>query len=75
MEHTNVDRFEKFFISFVILLFVSLAFAVVKTAKEIENIVEENHERQERRHLPTECREYYNDGTDRWIKCMNVEHK
>ena len=23
-------------------------------------------------HLPTRCRAYYADGTDRWIECMGV---
>lgn len=26
-------------------------------------------------HLPGECAEYYNDGTDRWADCMGVEPK
>jgi len=28
--------------------------------------------RYERVHLPTTCRPYYNDGTERWINCMGV---
>lgn len=26
-------------------------------------------------HLPTKCRPFYNDGTDRWIECMGVGYK
>ena len=26
-------------------------------------------------HLPTTCRPYLNDGTDKWINCMGVEKK
>lgn len=26
-------------------------------------------------HLPTRCRAYYADGTDRWIECMGVRRK
>jgi len=26
-------------------------------------------------HLPTYCRQYYNDGSDAWIECMQVGYK
>jgi len=29
----------------------------------------------EHTHLPTVCREFYNDGTGRWAKCMGVGPK
>jgi hypothetical protein len=32
-------------------------------------------EKAERVHLPTKCRKFYNDGTDRWIECMGVGYK
>lgn len=68
-----MSRFDKFFISFILLLIVSFSFAVIKTAKEIGDIVIEN--KRERRHQPTECEQYYNDGTDNWKECMGVGYK
>jgi len=67
-----MDRFEKFMIVFVFLLFFSISYAVLETAKgEIEDIKEIT----ERRHLPSECQSYYNDGTDRWKDCIGVGYK
>ena len=25
-----------------------------------------------RRHLPSECAQFYNDDTDQWVECMGV---
>ena len=67
-----MDRAEKFMILFVLILFISISLAVLKTASgEIEDIKEIT----ERRHLPAECQPYYNDGTDRWKECMGVGPK
>lgn len=46
------------------------AIAVFEKSKEVTQSVTTS-----RVHLPTKCRPYYNDGTDRWIDCMGVGYK
>ena len=67
-----MNRFEKTMILFVFTLFFSISYAVLKTARgEIEYIKESK----ERVHLPSECEQYYNDGTTQWIECMGVGYQ
>lgn len=74
-----MDTFDKIFISFILILFISLSTAVIYTASEIKRIateVIEEREQKERRHLPTECRHLYdNDTSEEWMDCMGVGYK
>jgi len=65
---------EDMFILFFVLVFcVSFSYAVLDTAHNSkENIELEGKNKVTRAQL---CRPYYNDGTDRWLKCMGVEKK
>lgn len=68
-----MDRFEKILIVFIFILFLSISYAVIETARgEMEEVIEKETER---RHLPTQCAVYYNDGTDNWKECMGVGYK
>ena len=67
--------FEKILIIFIIILFTSLSHAVIKTAYEIGQKIEERTEQRSRLHLPSKCRQHYNDGTNRWKECMGVGYK
>jgi cell division protein FtsL len=70
-----MDRFEKFFVLFIILLFLSLSIAVIKTAYSIQENVDNSIKERQRTHLPTKCSEYYDNGTEEWQECMLVEKK
>ena len=71
-----MDRFEKFMILFIIVLFLSLSIAVVKTAYGIQgNLYQRTELNRERRHLPALCDQYYDNGTHQWKECMGVELK
>lgn len=65
--------FEYIIALFFIAIVLSFSYAVVKTAQESIEIVEENKEKKERvLTLPEKCQSYYNDGTDKWKDCMGV---
>lgn len=70
-----MDKHERFVIAMILIIFLSLSIAVIKTAygiqQDIQKVIKEEKER-ESRHLPTECEQYYCDGTDQWIECMQV---
>ena len=67
----KTDWFENIFILSILLIvvvFVSAVFnAPYPTEQEPKDI--------ERIHLPSKCAEYYNTGTDDWVRCMYVEYK
>ena len=66
-------RVYELFLMFLICLFlVSLAYAVIGTAYQARESVIESREKIEKRHRPTECEQYYNDGTSQWQDCMGV---
>lgn len=56
----------------VLIFTFVLSVAVLKTAAETRDMVDNIKRNQEVKHLPTECAVYYNDGTDRWKECMQV---
>jgi len=67
-----MSKGEYIVITFILFLLVSLTVAVLETATEIREIVQERELSIDRSHLPSECEKYYNDGTDRWKDCMGV---
>ena len=71
-----MDKPEKFIILMICILFLSLSFAVIKTAyglqQEVQNVIKKEKERQ---HLPSLCATHYGKGGSKWIKCMGVEYK
>jgi hypothetical protein len=54
---------------------VSLAYAVIGTAYQARENVIESRQKIEKRHRPTECEPYYNNGTDEWKDCMRVGYQ
>lgn len=60
---------------FLLIIFVSFSYAVIETAENVRNKVEEAVKERDNKHLTMECEQYYNDGTGRWAECMGVGHK
>lgn len=61
-------------------LYIMVFCILLNTCDSAEILKAETAEREpvpleERIHLPTKCKEFYNDGTDRWIECMGVGYK
>jgi hypothetical protein len=54
----------------VVLFAIGVIMLVGCTAQDDSLYVQP--EKQASTHLPTKCRPYYNDGTERWIDCMGV---
>ena len=61
-------------------LYVMVAITMLNSCDSVD-ILEQAHPEvepmtvTERVHLPTKCKEFYNDGTDRWVECMGVGYK
>lgn len=73
-----MDKFEWFLVIAICLIFTSFCVAVVKTAEDIregmnEVVIKEQERRDE--DIRIKCAHYYNDGTDRWAECMGVGYK
>jgi hypothetical protein len=67
--------FERIVILFIISLFFTFSYAVLKTAEESkENIVIKQH-RVKELSLPEKCRPLLYDGEDQWAECMGVGKK
>ena len=68
-----MDKHERFVIAMILIIFLSLSIAVIKTAygiqQDIQKVIKEE---KERTHLPSLCAEHYATGTDNWIECMGV---
>ncbi len=70
-----MDKFEWFLLIILAILFCSFSYAVIKTAQDIREgmndvVIKEQERRKE--DIRTRCAVYYNDGTGRWIECMGV---
>lgn len=69
-----MDKYERFVIAMVIIIFLSLSIAVIKTAyglqQEIQNVI-----KKEKQHLPSLCAQHYGKGGSKWINCMGVGYK
>jgi len=71
-----MTTFERFVILFLIVIFTSMSYAVLKTAKETQESIKDIKDiREQQLTLPEKCRKFYNDGTDRWVNCIGVEYK
>jgi hypothetical protein len=70
-----MDKYERFVIAMLIIIFLSLSIAVIKTAyglqQEVQNVIKKE---KEKRHLPSLCAPHYGKGGE-WIKCMGVGYK
>ena len=67
------DTCDMIVLFFILIFCVSFSYAVLDTAHTTrENIELKGKNSMTRAQL---CRPYYNDGTDRWFKCMGVEPK
>ena len=67
-----MDLGDKLMVFFIVILLFSISYAVFETARDIREIKDVVVERT---HLPSECQQYYNDGTDQWKECMGVGYK
>ena len=62
----------------VVPIFFSVIFVLVLLMLLIIDVVSQEPCPQampEKTHLPSLCKQYYNDGTDAWIECMGVGRK
>lgn len=67
--------FDKLFLIFIVVFCMSFSYAVIKTASNIEERMNEIQQEKEMKDRRIECRAYYNDGTDRWKDCMGVGYR
>lgn len=68
-----MDKHERFVIAMILIIFLSLSIAVIKTAYGIQQDIQKVIKKEkERTHLPTICEEHYGTGSDQWIECMGV---
>ena len=74
-----MDKGELFVIIFLILITLSLNYAVIKTANNVKETRDRYYQEieQKRREddIRVRCAQYYNDGTGRWAECMGVGPK
>lgn len=73
-----MDREEKVVVGFIAWIFLMLSVAIVG-GLYIENEKVKAIKAFSKARItisrPELCGQYYNDGTDRWMKCMGVEYK